>query len=228
MYYTGHIIFLTLTSIVLITTNAYNVFAALSEKEIKESLFTPDSKPYNITLPDWTAKWWKWAISFSGYNNNPLLDPNGSVLMKTQPPNEPMFFLSGAWNSVANRSVNIPSDKGILFPVLNAEISFIEYPHAKNENDLMKAVIADLDAATYVEAQLDGIPIPHQRIKAPLFDISYANGTIFGGSGPTKAVADGYWVFFKPLPVGKYKIHLLGEQPFYRTEVTYDINIVNP
>lgn len=110
----------------------------------------------------------------------------------------------------------------------SAVISFIEYPDAKNENDLMKAVITDLDSATDVGAQLDGIPIPYERVKAPLFDTYYTNGTIFGGSGPTKAVADGYWVFFKPLPVGKYKIHLLGEQPFYRTEVTYDINVVNP
>jgi hypothetical protein len=62
------------------------------------------------------------------------------VNKRTQPPNESMFFLSRAWNSVANRSVNIPSDKGNYF-VLNAEISFIEYRHAKNENDLMKVVI---------------------------------------------------------------------------------------
>jgi hypothetical protein len=72
-------------------------------------------------------------------------------------------------------------------------------------------LFTDLDVVTYVGAQLDGIPIPHHRIKTPLFDTSEVNGTIFGGSEPIKAVADGYWVFFKPLPVGKYNIHLLGE-----------------
>ena len=214
---------------IIIITNSYSAFATLSENELKLLMFSDDSKPYNVTLQDWTAKLSKWAYSFSGYNNNALLNPNGTVLMKYQPDNEPMFFLSGAWNSVGNRSLNIPSDKGILFPVLNAEASFTSFPNAKSEDDLKKILKFVLKAATYVGVQINGIPIQHHRITTSLFDSYYAENNIFGWkSGPTKAVSDGYWVFLKPLPVGKYKIHLLGEQSFYRTEVTYDINVINP
>ena len=46
-------------------------------------------------------------------------------------------------------------------------------------------------------------------------------------SGTTQAVADGYWIFLKPLPIGEYSIHVKGEQPFYRSKVTYEINVVD-
>lgn len=46
-------------------------------------------------------------------------------------------------------------------------------------------------------------------------------------SGITQAVADAYWIFLKPLPIGEYTIHVKGEQPFYHSEVTYEINVVD-
>ena len=86
----------------------------------------------------------------------------------------------------------------------------------------------DLGTATYIGAELNGISIPYQRLQADLFDIHYAKDNIFvNKSGSTQAVADGYWGFLKPLPIGNYTLHLKGEQPYYRSEVTYKINIVN-
>lgn len=205
-----------------------NISAELSKNQIESLLYNSSAIPYNTTIPEWTAKWWKWAYSFSGYFNNPLLDPNGTALMKYQPSDEPVFFLSGAYNSVANRTVTIPSEKAVLFPVLNAEISFLDFPNAKGEDDLKKALESDLGTATYIGADLNEISMPYQRIKADLFDLSVAKDNIFNvPSGPTQAVADGYWIFLKPLPMGKYMIHVKGEQPFYRSEVTYEINVVN-
>jgi hypothetical protein len=205
-----------------------NISADLSKSQIESLLFDNTAIPYNTTIPEWTAKWWKWAYSFSGYYNNPLLDPNGTALMKFQPSDEPVFFLSGAYNSVANRTVTIPAGKAILYPVLNAEISFTDFPNAKGEDDLKRALKSDLSAATYVGTELNEISLPYHRIKADLFDLSVAKDNIFDVSdGPTQAVADGYWIFLKPLPIGEYTIHIKGEQPFYRSEVTYKINIVN-
>jgi hypothetical protein len=205
-----------------------NISADLSKSQIESLLFDNTAIPYNTTIPEWTAKWWNWAYSFSGYYNNPLLDPNGTALMKFQPSDEPVFFLSGAYNSVANRTVTIPAGKAILYPVLNAEISFTDFPNAKGEDDLKRALKSDLSAATYVGTELNEISLPYHRIKADLFDLSVAKDNIFDVSdGPTQAVADGYWIFLKPLPIGEYTIHIKGEQPFYRSEVTYKINIVN-
>lgn len=139
-----------------------------------------------------------------------------------------MFFLSGAYNSVANRTITIPSDKAVLFPVLNAEISFSDFPNAKGEDDLKRALDSDLSAATYVGSELNGISLPYQRIKVDLFDLSVAKDNIFNvRNGTTQAVADGYWIFLKPLPIGEYTIHIKGEQPFYRSEVTYEINVID-
>jgi hypothetical protein len=190
---------------------------------------TNDTKAFNVTLSDWTARWWKWAFSFSGYYNNPLLDPNGTSVMKLQPPNQLVFFLSGAYNSVGNRTVTIPADKGILFPVLNGEISFLDMPNATTQGDLKKALDWDIGKATYIGAELDGKEIQFQRIQAPLFDINYAKDNILSTnkSGPTQAVSDGYWIYLEPnsIPVGEHILHIKGEQPFYRSEVTYKVNI---
>jgi len=190
---------------------------------------TNDTKAFNVTLSDWTARWWKWAFSFSGYYNNPLLDPNGTSVMKFQPPNQPVFFLSGAYNSVGNRTVTIPADKGILFPVLNGEISSLDMPNATTQGDLKKALDWDIGKATYIGAELDGKEIQFQRIQAPLFDINYAKDNILSTnkSGPTQAVSDGYWIYLESnsIPVGGHILHIKGEQPFYRSEVTYKVNI---
>jgi hypothetical protein len=149
--------------------------------------------------------------------------------MKFQPPNQPVFFLSGAYNSVGNRTVTIPADKGILFPVLNGEISFLDMPNATTQGDLKKALDWDIGKATYIGAELDGKEIQFQKIQAPLFDINYAKDNILSTnkSGPTQAVSDGYWIYLEPnsIPVGEHILHIKGEQPFYRSEVTYKVNI---
>jgi hypothetical protein len=218
----------------LVLTTSFSLFTKslstdLSKSQIESLLYNNSAIPYNTTIPEWTAKWWKWAYSFSGFYNNPLLDPNGTSVMKFQPHDEPVFFLSGAYNSVANRTVSIPSGKAVLFPVLNAEISFSDFPNAKGEDDLKRALDSDLSAATYVGSELNGISLPYQRVKADLFDLTVAKDNIFNvRNGTTQAVADGYWVFLKPLPVGEYTIHIKGEQPFYRSEVTYEIDVVDP
>lgn len=59
-----------------------NISANLSESQIESLLFDSNAIPYNMTIPEWTAKWWKWAYSFSGFYNNRLLDPNGTSVMK--------------------------------------------------------------------------------------------------------------------------------------------------
>ena len=98
----------------------------------------------------------------------------------------------------------------------------------KGEDNLKRALESDLSAATYVGTELDDISLSYQRIKADLFDLTVAKDNIFDvRSGPTQAVADGYWIFLQPLPIGEYIIHVKGEQPFYRSEVTYKINVVD-
>ena len=43
---------------------------------------------------------------------------------------------------------------------------------------------------------------------SPDFTVTFPEKNIWDVQpGPTYARADGYWVFLKPLPQGKYKIH---------------------
>lgn len=113
--------------------------------------------------------------------------------------------------------------------MLNGEISFLDLSNATTQADLKKALDSDISAATYIGAELDGKEIQFQRIQAPLFDINYAKDNILStnNSGPTQAVSDGYWIYLEPnsIPVGEHILHIKGEQPFYRSEVTYKLNL---
>jgi hypothetical protein len=45
------------------------------------------------------------------------------------------------------------------------------------------------------------------RVQSPLFSFSFPNNNIFGAQGgPSQSVADGYYVFLKPLSPGKHDI----------------------
>jgi hypothetical protein len=58
------------------------------------SVFSADSKPYNLTYGEWTAKWWQWGYSIPK-NINPAYDNTGKNCAQKQ--NGPVWFLAGTF-----------------------------------------------------------------------------------------------------------------------------------
>ena len=56
----------------------------------------------------------------------------------------------------ASRQCSVPSDKAILFPILNSECSFAEFPSLKNEEQLRLCAKETQDTVTQVKASIDG------------------------------------------------------------------------
>jgi hypothetical protein len=175
--------------------------------------FTPDSKPFGLTYGQWTVKWWQWALSIPKAIN-PVLDDTGKNAGVNQ--NGPVWFLAGTFgeNKVQRRVCTVPSGKSILLPVINYEMNPLESPQLKNEDELIRHVIEDIDDIVIKEALVDGnrtIPIYRVHSDPLIFPliINDDNGIGISG-GTTQAAADGYWVFLKPLSSGNHNIYFHG------------------
>jgi hypothetical protein len=202
------------------TSSTGMIFHTLKDSTPKSGeLFPSYSRPYNLTLGEWTARWWQWGYSIPK-NINPAYDDNGRYCVEKQ--SGPVWFLAGTYGHPVVRHCDIPSGKAILLPILNSECSFAEFPKLKTLSELRICAKTIQDQVTKVNVSVDGMPLPHlekYRIQSPPFNFTLPQGNILGlaANTSTQAIADGNWVFLKPLSTGTHKIMFKGEvQP--RTE----------
>jgi hypothetical protein len=178
------------------------------------SVFSADSKPYNLTYGEWTARWWQWGYSIPK-NVNPAYDNTGKDCGQKQKQNGPVWFLAGTYGHSVNRVCTIPTGKAILFPILNSECSFAEFPKLKTLSELHTCAKSIQDQVTTLNASIDGVPIPNlekYRIQSPLFNFTLPQNNILRmpANTTTEAVGDGNWVFLKPLSPGIHKLMFKG------------------
>jgi hypothetical protein len=198
------------------------------------SLYPIESKPFGKSYGEWSAKWWQWAVSVPT-NKNPLKDSTGVNCAQGQ--EGPVWFLAGTFGGVAERTCTIPSGKAIMFPVFNAECSYVEYPQYRTESDLRNCAKDQLDKSTNLDASVDGVKIENlkqYRAVSPQFDLILPNSNVFGlTSGTTQSVADGFWIILQPLPAGKHEVRFSGSSVDFTssgvmnfaTEAKYQLNV---
>jgi hypothetical protein len=192
------------------------------------------------TYGQWSAAWWQWAANISE-PRSPVTDDTGADCAVGQ--EGPVWFLAGTTGGpTVTRSCTIPSGKGILFPIINAECDTLTPPTIGGTEAELRACAKDLmDHVTETSASVDGTAIalgppgPNARFRfdSPLFTITFApnNGFYPDGSvaGTGSAVADGYWVLVKPLAVGKHTIDFHGKAVFpgfkFKVGVHYNLKV---
>jgi hypothetical protein len=181
------------------------------------SFYDAKSNPYGKPYGRWASKWWEWYLSIPK-SINPVLDITGKYSSVNQPQHD-IWFLAGKYadedsKTFPNRLCTIPRDRSILFPVINCEANPLEYPELATEDDIIKRVSQDEDSIVKKECFVDGNSIPPQRIRSDpdVFELRIIpdNGASIKNAGTTLASADGYWVFLKPLSVGKHTISFRG------------------
>lgn len=178
--------------------------------------FYSDSAPYGPTYGSWTVRWWQWFLR-TPKSVNPVLDNTGKYAPINQP-NRDVWFLAGKIvdenGNLPTRSCMIPASRSILFPVINFQANPLEYRELQTDRDLLNRVQIEEDAITKKQCSLNGKSIPPQRVKSdPLVfkvRINEDNAVGVKPGGDTKASADGYWVFLKPLTVGNHVISFEG------------------
>jgi hypothetical protein len=176
------------------------------------AVFPANSKPHGLTYGEWTAKWWQWGYSIPK-DINPAYDDTGKNCAQKQ--NGPVWFLAGTYGHPVNRKCDIPAGKAILFPILNSECSFAEFPKLETLSELRTCAKTIQDQVTTLNATVDGVPISDlqkYRIQSPPFNFTLPLNNILGlpSNITTQAIADGNWVFLKPLSPGSHKITFRG------------------
>ena len=195
-----------LLSILLYTVNAQ------IDSSTQVEIFAPESRPYNLTYGEWTAKWWQWAVSIP-LDKSPFDDPTGERCgISQQDPN--IWFLAGTSGGDAVRTCQIPAGKAVMFTVINVRCDYLVDKVSKTESDLRNCAKDDQDTVNVVNATIDGRAINNLnsfRFQSPLFDIILPPNNIAGvPQGSTQAVSDGWFVILKPLPVGEHQIKSYG------------------
>jgi hypothetical protein len=176
--------------------------------------FTPDSRPYGLSYGEWTVKWWQWFAAIAA-DKHPGGDNTGQNTGIGQNDNN-VWFLAGTFGrgKAAERKCAIPRGRSILFPVINYEMNTLEKPDLTTDLELLNHVIQDQDDIINLDALVDSQKIPIYRVRSePSFftiTIPENNAVLASCGGTTRATADGYWVFLKPLTPGKHTIYFSG------------------
>jgi hypothetical protein len=79
-------------------------------------ILPPTANVGGESLDEWSAEWWKWALSFPT-PTNPLLDETGEHA--SQGDVGQVFFLAGTTGENATRSFSVPTGHHIFFPLVN-------------------------------------------------------------------------------------------------------------
>src|ERR687885_712997 len=130
-------------------------------------------------------------------------------------------------------SIGSAAGKAILFPILNSECSFAEFPNLKTLSELRLCAKTIQDQVTTLNATVDGVPVPNlhkYRIQSTPFNFTLPQNNILGlpANVTTQAIADGNWVFLKPLSAGSHKLMFKGgvqeQQQQLQTITTGEVN----
>lgn len=176
----------------------------------RSNLLTFDSseKPFGKSWEEWTAEWWRWALS-SPKDQNPITDTNGQHASINQ--SGPVWFLAGTFGGLLERTCEIPAGKAIFFPISCNETSFAECPNFTAEDELREFAKKDIDQVKTIMATINGERLPDsdiRRLQCASFELTLPQENVVGGSpGKTVSASDGYWVFLKPLPICRHEIH---------------------
>ncbi len=213
---------------------AIAISAVVPAQALGISLILPPApvRPAGQTYSSLAARWWQWALS-APTATNPLVDTTGADCAVGQ--SGLVWYLAGTANGGSvTRSCTVPFGKTIVFPVVNAIAAAFPTDPAdqRTESFLRSEAAAELQGATNLHAEVDGIPVPVQLYKeqSDVFSTSLPADNIYGlpaGQVLDPSVDAGYYVAVNPVTPGTHTIHWHGEIPSasFVVDVTYQLTV---
>lgn len=178
-------------------------------------LYHATDEPFGEPWNRWAAKWCRWMLSIPK-DKNPSIDSTGKNC-SSQQLDENVWFLTGSFGNIRriNRRCTIPLGRSIFFPIMEKEDSLAEDTDLTSDLGLIERCVDSMNQVFYLEASIDGSKVPqleNYRVRSDVFDLKFPRDNVYGvRPGLTRSVCDGYWLFIKPLPIGKHKIEFIGE-----------------
>jgi hypothetical protein len=180
----------------------------------KSLLYQRNDNPFDIKWEKWAAIWCEWQLSLPR-TVHPALDNTGFRSNQNQYDHN-VWFLTGTFGNEfpVTRKCTIPSQRAILFPIIYKEDSFAEDTDLDNELELLARAQVFANDVKYLDVTVDGNHLENlyeNRVQSEFFDLLFPENSVYDVEpGYTRAVCDGYWVFLKPLTIGKHEVHFVG------------------
>ena len=237
------------------TLSALNASSAASSQDgpfIPGAELSGNAIAYGKTYGEWSAEWWKWALSFPD-GMNPVQDETGKFCDLGQ--SGRVWFLAGTFGGSVERSCTIPAGKAIFYPIINT--TWVDEPGDEIFTDEeVRWVLANLTGAgdnacqmsstldTYSTPNLGELPAPISarlrpavRSQSPKFSFNFSADNVIGlpVGVNDRLIAEGYWVMLPPLTSGEHVLTLHGAacietedgiEKAFETEVTYYLTVV--
>ena len=177
------------------------------------NIFPVGSTPYGLPYPKHIENFWKWILSIPA-RDNPINDPTGEKCTTGQSnTNSSLFYLAFNNGGASERTCKVPVGKGLFIPVMQVELTEKDVPGATIQ-ELKLSAKTDQDSVNSLylkigDKEYNFEDLRKYRTDTDGFDVNYADNGIFGivEGGPTKAVADGYYIMTDPLQQGNYTVH---------------------
>lgn len=160
---------------------------ALDDREPRTFLYQTSDNPFGISYKEWTERWWQWFVGIPN-NSHPADDPSGAFAHTNQAHNN-VFFLAGAVNRRAVRTLNnISSDKALLLPILVVENSELEWPGSpigdlqklsQGYSDDMISLKATINQGTPEEIRLWTGELSKYRVCSNEFKLTFQKQNLF-------------------------------------------------
>jgi hypothetical protein len=188
--------------------------------------FRKYDSPYGIPYSEWPKIWWQWSLSIPN-NEHPAVHYDSTKCSVHQ--KGPVWFLpdvvSDAPITTKQFSCEIPTGKAILFPLSTGSCWFGDpgFPDMGNKTSSNPGLDSQLKECATIPQ--DNTKISYVRINGTELDVSkldrvtssFFNLTIpanpvkeifyfLKSGGTARAIADGYFLFLRPLPEGRYLI----------------------
>ncbi|WP_196816464.1 hypothetical protein [Candidatus Nitrosocosmicus oleophilus] len=189
-------------------------------------IYSKDSHPYGTSYSEWMSKWWQWHVSLP----NKVNEQDPSNLSQIHPresyspekcawnqTNKDVWFLSDGrslglsdFADAEIRKCTVPQDKALLVQIYGGGCDFSE--GLKTDEELRDCVNIGLDTVKFT-AKVDGVEVMSSENRADflhnpfLYNITYTDDNIYDVSpGTYRAMANGYFLFLKPLDIGNHMI----------------------
>ncbi|MGD9713323.1 MAG: hypothetical protein AB7V46_14815 [Thermomicrobiales bacterium] len=196
------------------------------------NVLSADVEFADLTLGEWSARWWQWVISFP-MAVNPSFDGTGERCHFGQ--SGPLFFLASSPNSV-ERSCTVPEGMAIFIPLAHSQCSTADVPpyFGRDAAELAQCATRDGNASGVggISLRVDGELIPDlasYRATTPPFTQVVGADNMYGlPAGVSLAVGDGFQVILMPLPPGEHEVVFAWPGPQGNVVVTYHLTVAEP
>jgi hypothetical protein len=203
---------LVLSLVFLLSLSFIQICMIQNSYSSSNSIYQLNDLPYGKSYQEWASRWWQWhiAIPSSEHPRENYTPEKCSISQEG-----PVWFLADGPNGRSEeRECTMPQDKSIIVQVLGGECDYGE-ANLKNNKDVITCVDRGL-VNSKVKAILDGNEITElqkNRIGHYWFNITVPQDNIYEEpAGTYRALTDGYFLFLKPLTIGKHELIFKGDQ----------------